>query len=59
MLGDSAQIEKDIAKKLVLTYRNKVLSEVKVMLANFDLYEPESLHPEAEPFFGGFATMTL
>lgn len=43
MLGDSPQIEKDIAKKLVLTYRNKMLSEVKVILANFDSYEPESL----------------
>ena len=39
----SPQIEKDIAKKLVLTYRNKVLSEVKIILANFDSYEAESL----------------
>lgn len=43
MVGDSPKIEKDIAKKLVLTYRNKVLSEVKVILANFDSYESESL----------------
>lgn len=37
--GVSPQIEKDIAKKLVLTYRNKVLSEVKLMLSNVDSYE--------------------
>jgi hypothetical protein len=43
MLGGSAQIQKDIAKKLVLTYRNKVLSEAKIILANLDSYEPESL----------------
>ena len=41
MSGVSPQIEKDIAKKLVLTYRNKVLSEAKVILANFDSHEPE------------------
>jgi hypothetical protein len=43
MSGDSPQIEKDLARKLVLTCRNKVLSEVKAILANFDSYEPESL----------------
>lgn len=43
MSGVSPQIEKDIAKKLVLIYRNKVLSEAKVILADFDSYEPESL----------------
>jgi|RhiMetdeSRZDD1v2_1073273.scaffolds.fasta_scaffold321210_2 hypothetical protein len=43
MSGVSPQIEKDIAKKLVLTYRNKVLSEVKIILANFDSYESGSL----------------
>jgi len=43
MSGVSPQIEKDIAKKLVLTYRNKVLSEVKIILANSDSYEAESL----------------
>ncbi len=37
--GVSRQIEKDIAKKLVLTYRNKVLSEVKLILSNSDAYE--------------------
>lgn len=37
----SSQIEKDIAKKRVLTYRNKVLSEGHP--ANFDSYEPGSL----------------
>jgi hypothetical protein len=42
-LGDSPQIEKDLARRLVLTYRNKVLSEVKSILANFDSCEPESL----------------
>jgi hypothetical protein len=40
MSGVSPQIEKDIAKQLVLTYRNKVLSEVKLILANFDSHEP-------------------
>ena len=43
MVGDSPQIEKDIANKLVLTYKSKVLSEVKVILANFDSCEPGSL----------------
>ena len=42
-LGDSPQIEKDLARKLVLTYRNKVLSEVKAILGDLDSYEPESL----------------
>jgi hypothetical protein len=41
--GDFRQIEKDLARRLVLTYRNKVLSEVKSVLANFDSCEPESL----------------
>jgi hypothetical protein len=44
MSGASPQIQKDIARKLVLTYRNKVLSEVKDILANFDSYESESLN---------------
>ena len=43
MLGESAQIQKDISKRLVLTYRNKVLSELKVILANIDSHESESL----------------
>jgi hypothetical protein len=41
--GDSRQIEKDLARKLLLTYRNKVLSEVKAILGDLDSYEPESL----------------
>lgn len=40
MSGVHPRIEKDIAKKLVLTYRNKVLSEAKVILSNLELYEP-------------------
>ena len=44
MSGNAPQIQKDIARKLVLTYRNKVLSEVKGILANFDSYESESLN---------------
>lgn len=44
MSGNSPQIEKDLARKLVLTCRNKVLSEVKAILANFDSYESESLN---------------
>src|SRR5262245_27247916 len=43
MSGVSPRIEKDIAKKLVLTYRNKVLSEAKVIRANLESYEPEYL----------------
>ena len=43
MSGVSPRIEKDIAKKLFLTYRNKVLSEAKVILANLESYEPEYL----------------
>jgi hypothetical protein len=42
-LGASPQIEKDLARRLVLTYSNKVLLEVKSILANFDSCEPESL----------------
>jgi len=41
--GDAPQIEKEIAKNLVLRYRNNVLSEVKAILASPDSYEPESL----------------
>src|SRR5215813_9994888 len=40
MSGVSPRIEKDIAKKLLLTYRNKVLSEAKVIRANLESYEP-------------------
>ena len=40
MSGVSPRIEKDIAKKLVLTYRIKVLSEAKVIRANLESYEP-------------------
>jgi hypothetical protein len=43
MSGNSPQIEKDLAMRLMLTYRNKVLSEVKAILANFESCEPESL----------------
>jgi hypothetical protein len=39
MSGVSPRIEKDIAKKLLLTYRNKVLSEAKVILANPESYD--------------------
>jgi hypothetical protein len=39
MSGVSPRIEKDIAKKLLLTYRNKVLSEAKVILADLESYE--------------------
>ena len=43
MSADSPQIQRDIARKLVLTYRSKVASEVKDILANVDAYEPEFL----------------
>ena len=35
--GSSPQIERDIAKRMVLTCRKKILSKVKVILANRDL----------------------
>ncbi len=41
--GPSPQIEKDIAKNLVLTYRNKVLSEVRAVVADSVSYEAEFL----------------
>ena len=41
--GDAPQIEKDIAKKLLLRYRNNVLAEVKAILANPDSCEAEFL----------------
>jgi|SoiMethySBSTD1v2_1073268.scaffolds.fasta_scaffold230825_2 hypothetical protein len=41
--GDYPQIEKDIAKNLMLAYRTKVVSEVRLILANLDSYKPESL----------------
>src|SRR5262245_14802486 len=41
--GASPQIEKDIAKNLLLTYRNKVLSEVRAVVADLGSYEPEFL----------------
>jgi hypothetical protein len=53
LAGESAQIQKDISKKLALTYRNKLLSEVKVVVANMDSYDPESLghwHQAMEAF---------
>jgi hypothetical protein len=40
MSGVSPQIEKDIAKRLVLTYRNKILAETKAILSNRESYEP-------------------
>jgi hypothetical protein len=43
MSGVSPQIEIDIAKRLLLKYRSKVLSEVKLILANVDSHEAESL----------------
>lgn len=41
--GPAPQIEKDIAKKLILRHRMNVLSEVKVILASTDSYELEFL----------------
>lgn len=40
MSGVSPRIEKDIAKKLVLSCRNRVLSETKFILADLQSYEP-------------------
>jgi len=39
----SAKIEKDIAQKIALTYKNRVLSEVNVILDNFASYEARVL----------------
>jgi hypothetical protein len=50
LAGECAQIQKDISKKLALTYRNKLLSEVKVVVANMDSYDPESLGPSSTRF---------
>ncbi len=41
--GHAAQIEKDIAKKLVLRSRNAVLSKVTAILADVESYEAGSL----------------
>jgi hypothetical protein len=41
--GDFPQIEKDIAKNLLLAFRTKVLSEVKLFLANLDSSKAESV----------------
>lgn len=41
--GASPQIEKDIAKKVLLTCRNKVLTEVKAVIADLDSWEPRAL----------------
>ena len=43
MSGVSPRIEKDIAKKLVLAYRDKVLLESKTIVAKLEMYEPEHL----------------
>lgn len=43
MSGVSPQIEKDIARKLALKCRNKVLAAVKAILADFDSRDPEAL----------------
>jgi flagellar biosynthesis regulator FlaF len=39
----SAKTEKDIAQKIALTYKNRVLSEVNVILDNFASYEARVL----------------
>ena len=39
----SAKIEKDIAQKIALTYKNRVLSEVNFILDNFASYEARAL----------------
>ena len=53
MSGVYPRIGKDIAKRLLLTYRNKVLSEAKVILANLESYEPGYLRALDEGH-GGF-----
>ena len=58
MSGVSPRIEKDIAKKLVLTYRNKVLSEAKLILADVEAYEPGYLEHWNE-VMGVFVDPTL
>ena len=39
----SAKIEKDIAQKIALTYKNRVLAEVNFILDNFPSYEAKAL----------------
>lgn len=41
--GASPKIEKDIAKKMLLTCRNKVLAEVKALIADLDSCEARAL----------------
>ena len=41
--GECAEDHKNVAKKLVVTYRNKVLGEVKAVLANANSYVLETL----------------
>jgi hypothetical protein len=43
MSGDAPQIEKDLAKKLVLTCKSKLLSEFKDIFANNDSHSAESI----------------
>jgi hypothetical protein len=39
----SVTIEKDIAQKIALTYKNRVLSEVNFILDNFASYDARAL----------------
>jgi hypothetical protein len=43
MLGGSARIDKDLAKKLALSCWNKAVSQTKLILTNFDYHESEYL----------------
>lgn len=43
MSGAAPKIEKDIAKKLALSCKSRVLSEAKVIVANIDSYEAATL----------------
>lgn len=43
IMGNYAQVYKDRANKMVVTYRNRILLEVKGILSNADSYELDSL----------------
>ena len=44
IMGDCAQVHKDRANKMVFTYRNRILSEVKGVLSNADSCDMDSLN---------------
>jgi hypothetical protein len=43
IFGEYSEIHKDVANRLAATYRNKVVTKVKVILSEADSYELDSL----------------